>query len=75
MLATAALDGRVALYKLPVGRDLKSNDTPGAILNPVAVSPPGETVRSAHPMLVWGHGKSQGWLFCGVGRRIVSFAV
>ncbi|KAL1521447.1 hypothetical protein AB1Y20_021111 [Prymnesium parvum] len=71
-LAAAALDGRVAVYELRAEPEAGERE-PGATHAPVAVSPPPEGVRRAHPILVWGRGCSAGWLFCGIDRQLAAY--
>lgn len=75
-LATASLDGSVSLYSLSTDREPKGVEvSPGAVLYPVATSPPNNLHRRVQPLLVWGHGVSRGQLFCGANRRVVAYAV
>ena len=75
-VASAGLDGQIALYELPVGRASQEIDeSPGATHHPVALSPPSCSSRVAHPLLLWGRGELHGVLLCGADRRVFAYFI
>lgn len=77
VLASASVDGHVALHEVPVAREPPNGaeDLPGTTFSPSAISAIDTTDGRTYPSLIWGDGLSAGWLFCGAGRGVNAFKV